>query len=290
MLFAVIASFSALDVQFAKYASNPNFVPFFALLFFVALEPFLRGAQKIRHVLLAAIAFAAALQLHFVAGGALLIALLLLRLRRKIEPKLAETAIFFSVAALLLLPWLANEFAHGFGGGRAMTAVASGWPGLAAIPGRLLDAATFALSLWLTQHTYFKTIAWDTQKFWFAGVLMMNFIAVEILIWSESRGRVPKNDRTPMLPPRLSALLTAWLAGFLIILLLPIGLTSFLPIHYFTGLLPLAFILLAAGLAKLANRGYRHSSAALLASFLLWQLYQIILYHQRFPSLLTAWF
>ena len=286
-LFAVIAAFSNLDILFAKYPSNPNFVPFFVLLFFVALEPFLRGAQKLRHVLLAAASFAVAAQLHFIAGAALALALLILWLRGKIRPRMSEAAAFFSVSALLLLPWLANEFSHGFGGGQAMISIASGLPGVDAIIERLLDTVTFALSLWLTQHGYFKTVDWDAQKIWFTAALAANFFVIELIVWRESRSLAPAKEEK--WPRHLRPMLSAWLAGFLVVLLMPFGLANFLPVHYFTGLLPLAFLLFAVGLVKLADRGYRRSSAAILASYLLWQVYQIALYHQQFPSMLTSW-
>ena len=286
-LFAVIASFSALDIQFAKYASNPNLVPFFALLFFVALEPFLRGVQKIRHTLLLALAFTVAAQLHPVAGislGAVLVAALIMR---RIKPRLSEYLAFAAATLTLNATYIIYELGHGFGNYAGLTALATGAAQYGGFHTRILETAAFWFSLWYNVHHMFSLA-------FLVGLPSLVFLALTLVFlalvarFEESRRKKKAAIAPALTTGPLRLLLTLWLLAPTLLLLIPIGQISQLPIYYFVVLLPLAHILSALGLVELRRRGWRVLPAAILAFFLIWQTYQIGLYHHYYPSLLSG--
>ncbi len=284
-LVAGLLTISALDVQFAKYGSNPNALSFFGLLFFYELEKFISGKDRAADAVILGAAFAVATQLHTVAFVSLPLVLLAGLLWKKIKwPGPARALYFLLTVGLLYAPYLYAQFTRNFSDLAGLLGVAGGTSVHGTFPNRFADALTFALSLLVRYaQTFGDHLA--------AGAVWLSAnIALVTLAWYlDGRHRRPGRAQH-QLPPSVRTTLLLWLAVPLAVLLWPIGGIDILPLYYFTMLVPLGYLLLGLGLEKLWTRGFRLTAGALLSSYVLWQTIQLWQYHLAYPSVLTAWF
>ncbi len=283
-LAAGMLTISALDIQFAKYGSNPNTLSFFGLLFFFQLEKFISGRNRAADAAVLGAAFAVATQLHTVAFVSLPLVLLAGLLLKKIKwSRPADPWYFLLAVGLLYAPYLYAQFARNFSDLAGLLGVAGGASVHGTFPNRFADTLTFALSLLVRYgQTFGDHLA--------AGVVWLSAnTALVVLAWYLDGRRRTKRAAVTM-SPSVRAVLLLWLSVPLAVLLWPAGGIDILPIYYFTMLVPLGYLLLGLGLKKIWAAGLRLTAGALLSSFAVWQAFQIWQYHLAYPSLLTAWF
>jgi len=283
-LAAGMLTISALDIQFAKYGSNPNALSFFGLLFFYQLEKFMAGRNRGIDAVVLGMAFAVATQLHTVAFVSLPLVLLAGLLFKKIKRlKPADILYFLLTVGLLYAPYVYAQLIRDFSDLAGLLGVAGGASAQGTFPNRFADALTFALALLVRySQTFGDRLA--------GGLIWLpaNAILV-ILAWHlDSRRRLA--ERAPKkLSSSVRSALVLWPAVPLAVLLCPIGGIDTLPIYYFTMLIPAGYLLLALGLERLWSRGLRRTCGALCLSYVVWQALQIWLYHVEYPSMLTGW-
>ncbi len=285
-LAAFIVAVSALDIDYAKFGSNPNPVPFFVLLFFFALEKFVRRAEKPADAALAGLAFGVAVQLHAIPMFCLPIIIAWLLLAKKIRPSAKNAAVFLTVALLLNAPYLYFEVSQGFFNLRSVIGIAAGSAAGANLTARLAETAEFWLALWVRLGELFRS----GQGIGYAG-LAAAYVQLVLLavVWRYERRRLKPAAWTVRLPASVRTLVWPWLLVPSALLAAPF--TSMNAVHpfYFLMIMPLAYLLLALGLVRLLEKGWRLTAGCLFASYVGWQAFQIIVYHMTMPSVLTAW-
>lgn len=282
-LTAFLLSVSALDVQFAKYGSNPNTLPFFGLLFFYQLEKFVRGRQRGADAMVLGAAFAVATQLHSVAFVSLPLALLMALAATKGKGLRPKDAILFAAAALLLyLPYIAAEISNGFADIAGLFTLAGDSSIYGTFANRYVETGYF----WLSLLIKFNPVFIDAPV---AGMCLLsaNVVLVVVAWYLDKRwGAAASAAATPA---SVKTVLAIWLAAPMAVLLLPIGGIDSLPIYYFTLLVPLGYLLAALGLGRALEKGLRLTACAAIASFLFWQAVQHYIYHAEYPSFLIVW-
>jgi 4-amino-4-deoxy-L-arabinose transferase-like glycosyltransferase len=106
-------SISLFSLEYARFAWNPNSIPFFSILLFYSLLQFLKAKKpkpKIIFLILSALSFGVLIQLHTLCLAALPIILLIVFIyfRKKINWKLI--LIFVASVLIINLPLVINEF------------------------------------------------------------------------------------------------------------------------------------------------------------------------------------
>ena len=287
VLCAAMMCVSTLDVIFSKYASNPNFLPFFALLFFSSVERFLAGRGHPLYALMAGFSFGIVVQLHTVAAISLPIVLLFLLVSRPKGFRLRHAAIFTVAAAAVILPFVLMDPYHGLGNAAGLATIALRAPNYGNIFSRLRDIASFWITLVVSLNTMWNLIlefGWPLLAAIYANILL-----VAVLWFHERRWRaVPDPTRAP-LPPAARLTLVAWILPATVVLTMPVGAVAIVPLYYFTMLIPAGYVVFALGLVALENRGFRRTARVLLLSYLCWQALQLLAYHLQYPTILTAW-
>ena len=281
-LAALLLSVSALDVQFAKYGSNPNTLPFFALLFFFQLEKFVRGRQRGADAFILGLAFAVATQLHSVAFVSLPLALLAVMIATRAKGVRPRDLLMFAAAAgALYLPFFAAEISNRFADLIGLFHLAGGSSVYGTFPNRFAEAGAF----WLSLLVRFVPVFIDHPV---AGVcyLSANTALVVTAWYADSRRR---SVTAAAAAASVKTILACWLAVPMAVLLLPIGGVNNLPVYYFPMLIPLGYLLSALGLARLMEKGLRLTAYSIIGSFLFWQAVQTFLDHSEYPSFLTVW-
>lgn len=285
-LYGLIAAFSALEMQFGKYASNPNLVPFFTLLFFWALEPFLRRAAGYRHAALLGLAWAIAVQLHPVAAAGLTAVLGVILLVKRWRPDRRSCLVTVAVFLALCSPYIYYELTHSFTNIQGLFGLSTEPREFGDLGSRFLETASFWFSLYFNTHHMFGL---PYLVGWKAVAAMYATLAAAGLAWWHDRRRPSPPAGEPLkIDGGIAFLLALWLLGPTLLLLPPFGRINQLPIYYFPVLLPLGHILMALGVNALRTRGFRTLAVFLLVSYLGWQIYQIGLYHWLYPSLVTG--
>jgi hypothetical protein len=274
---AAMISLSILDVQVAKYASNPNFVPFFSLLFFFSLERLMRDAGRKRWWFLLGLSFAVVTQLHAVPLIAFPVVLAVAAFRRSIRVTLAGAAIFSATLLVAYAPYLSYEITHGFANVRSLFSFAGPTSSLALSLGHVVQYAGFIVAPWLSLHPFF-----DVASLWgswlFVAIALAAFGAYLVLRRDLRRERapssaIPRGDETTV-----TATLRLWFVVPTMVLLAPIAGKHDFPIYYFFALSPLLYLLYALGLRRMRQRGLAFSVAYLWAVFIVLQVSQIMLY------------
>ncbi len=288
-LAAVMLTLSALDIQFAKYASNPNPLPLFALLFFIFLEKFMSGRASRSDALGLGLTFAVATQLHAVALIGLPAVMIVLAAARRLKFDRVRFAVFAASVLAVYAPFIYHEAASGFPDIAGLAAIAAG--GSAGIingtlPIRLAGTGSFWVSLVVRLSQLYSEDPASALRAMM--ILYANVIAV-FLIWVIERPVAAGPKAAAGAPSRVTALLAAWIAVPSMLLLLPVGQVDILPIYYFTLLEPAAYLLIALGLVKLWRARYRWLAGSIFVSWFAWQVFQIWDYHRLYPSVLSLW-
>ncbi len=283
LLAAGLLAVSILDISVAKYGSSPNTGPFFALLFFYQLEKFLDGRSTVTDAVLLGLAWGAASQLHAIPLISLSLALgAALLLSRSKDLRRQVPAIFLAAGAIMA-PYLCYLAANGFSDVKALAGAMETTANSAGLLPRYVDLANFVLAFFVRFEFFL-----NADPVGGMAVIMANVLVVA-LIWllETRRRRQPASGRSVGLAAQQS--LALWATLPTLVLLLPVSHVGHMPYHYFIILVPVGYLLLALGLDRMARQGLRYTAGAVLASFALWQIAQIIQYHLDYPSVLTAW-
>ncbi len=266
---------SSLSFQFAKYESNPNQVPLFALLFFFALERLIGGDRKIGYAFLLGASFGIGIQLHAVPLICLPIILLLAVLQKRLRLPWYGWVVVIMGAVLVISPYLYYECTHHFTNIRTLFAISSGPRIYVPWFQQVLDYLGFWISAFLSTNTFFNPaliLGWPVYAI--LGALLSGGFGMYVY---DKRHLQPHNFELNAKSSVRTAL-GYWFWVPTIVLLLPIGALTGLRIYYYFILSPLVFMMLALGLAQLWQRGLIRVVYYTLAAFLLLQIGQAVLY------------
>lgn len=273
---AVVMAASVLDVQIAKYASNPNFVPFFALLFFYAFERLVRDGRD----LVAWIALGASLgvvtQLHAVPMIALPLALAAALLLRRIRPSFAGPCVALAVAVAAWAPFIGFQAAHGYPDALALLSLGGAARDAATYAGHWAQFAGFLVAPWVSLHGFF-----NIADHW-GGALFAALAAVGVAAFVAFRTELRRRrSAVPMPTPRSSAVETMvfWTLVPSAVLLAPVGGARDLHVYYFLSLSPLIYVGYAWAFLRARRAGWRMTTAVLAVAFLALQAAQLVQYH-----------
>lgn len=285
--FVLIATFSCLDVQFAKYGSSPNFVPLFVLIFFLCFERLARGGARWYHAGGAGLALAVSAQLHPVAGIGLALVMAAAALTGKVRLTGRQWSLFALGTLAPYAGYLYYEFTHGFENARGLFAIASGQRSFGGWAARFAETAAFWVSLWFNVHHMFGLP--NLLGLWSISLMYGAVAVIGAAAFFEGRRRGVSAAPRGM-EPHLRQMLTLWFCLPTALLLVPFGRINQLPIYYFLTFLPLGHLLMALGYKKMKDLRLPRTADVALATYLVLQLGQIALYHAHYPSLLTATF
>ncbi len=281
LMAAGLLALSFLDIQFAKYASNPNFVPLFTVTLVYYLTTLSDRESGRWRALAAGFCLGAGMQLHAVPLLALPLLVLLAVVSRRdmITPWRAVS--FIAGLSTALLPYALYEISTGFANLASLLAIGSGEP-VGTYYGIILDNVSFWISTVVSSHRFFSTIL--LMGPWLLPMAVLLAVPAYLLFRRELHRM--RRVRTPAAGPKLPRLMIfAWLISFGGVLFLPITSVSYLRIYYFTGLIPLAYILLAAALTRLHDSGLRLTAIYLFLVYCALQIAQLPLYYAVVSSL-----
>ncbi len=283
ILAAGLLSLSILDISIAKYGSSPNTAPFFALLFFFQLEKLLAGRSTLADAVILGLAWGAAGQLHAIPLISLTMALALALIMSRSKDLARQVPAIFLSAGAIMAPYICYMAAYGFSDARSLAGAMETTALSASLADRYFDLASFALAFFARFEFFFHA-----EPIAGMAILMVNIVAVSLVWVVESRRRKPAAVRL-IGAASVKQTLILWALMPALVLLLPITNVGHMPYHYFIVLLPLGYLLLARWIDWLAERGRKFTAAAILASFVVWQVIQVIQYHLEYPSILNAW-
>ena len=174
-----IMATSMFTIQFARYGSNPNFIPFFALLFFWALKRILEEKSNFKHWIVLALGFAVAVQLHAVPLVCLPIILLDVFLIQRPKINWRYFAVFILTALVLLSPYLYYEISHHFINAKSLLNIASGSGSPTGFMSRVASYFGFWLAPILSIHPFFDiSFILGKKFFYFLSVFLVLFLPV----------------------------------------------------------------------------------------------------------------
>lgn len=274
---------SNIMLQLAKYGSNPNYVPFFSLCFFWALERLMAGERRLVQLLTLGYSAGVLVQLHAVPMLAFPVILVAAMALRWLRFTWRTFAVAFGAGVLTVSPWLLPDAMSGFGNIRQLFGLARGDGGLH-IGTRALDLVTMWLTPVLSTHSFF-----NVTSHWSGGLLIAVALLSLGVLWAVRADRLKRFAAQPAHPPvsrSVRRMLLLWLIVPNAVLLLPFGGSVNLQIYYFACLLPLAIAGYAYAMHRLWFAGWRRTAVALAASFFVAQAAQLVLYHRLMNSLL----
>lgn len=285
---AFMLAISFLDIQFAKYGSNPNFIPLFAMLFMYSVWRHIEGKGSVWSAALGGIGLGVAVQLHVVTLLAMPVALLIFLLSRTLRPGLKSSAVFLLSAIAVNAPYIVNELIRGFPQIRGLAAITSsggavgnGMFNMGAIAFRVTDISGFWVSTWLSIHRLYSTMFSVDMRifFMFAVAYALGFLAVFFI--ESNRKRVADPARNITLRSAAHTVMAVWFLAPTAILLMPVGSIVKLPIFYFPVLMPLAYLLFSYGIYKIYYSGWRLSASYLFVVYAALQAAQLYIYHYK---------
>lgn len=284
LLVSGLMAFSIFTFQLAKYGSNPNFIPFFSLLFFYFLEKFTSGAGKSGDALGLGITFGIATQLHAIPLLSLPLILVYFLARKILRLRLFEWLLFCVATLAMYLPYLYYESTHGFANIKALVNIAASPTGQN-FSERVVDYLLFWMSPLLSVHPLFD-ISDIFGLLKLLGLLAICGAFLVFLVHYDRKRRAPlRVEKTATTEPRIKNILTAWIVIPSLVLLLPIGAVQGLRLYYFLDMFPAIFFLIGLGLYNLRLQGFGRVYYYLLGTFLLFQGWQIYEYYRLLNSL-----
>ena len=276
---------SIFTFQFSQYGSNPNYIPFFSLIFFYCLERLIAGKRSYWYTAILAASFAISAQLHIVPLLSLPIILLCLLVTRKLKPTFWDCIIFFAIVLIINAPYLYYEFTHSFVNIRTFSHSVTGGSGFyTPIWIRLLQYIGFWLVPVISIHDYFDII-------YILGMDFIYYVAAALVLLLP----ILKYESTRLLPKQLNLSISSsvkttllyWLIIPSLVIVLPSASVNGLRIYYFLMLYPLIFFLMAWGLLKLWQKGFVRSVAYLCLIYAILQITQIYEYRHVVHGLIT---
>lgn len=274
----IIMSLSILNFQLAKYGSNPNFIPFFSLLFFYSFERLVNKPNQVFFTILMSISFAVATQLHLVPLLALSLVFIIAVTKRALRFDLKNLLLFLSITIIIYSPYLYYEFTHHFENIRNLFQISENSLGLSKYFIRFSEYVTFWLAPFLSVHSFFNVFLLLKAKY----VLLIIAIflpIIPILNYNLKKPKFIDIDTSIHFTKSVKTTISYWLIAPSIILLLPTTVEDY-QIYYFFIFLPLIFFLYGLGFIFLLKRGLHLIFSYLAGIFLILQLIQIFLYNQ----------
>lgn len=280
-LISFFLAISALDIQFAKYASNPNLIPFFALLFFYCAQKIISGSFGKPHVVGAGLAIGIAMQLHVVPLVSLPLIVLVLVIFRRWRLPFAGWVYFLGTAVLVNAPYLHYELVHNFENFRGLMHISQSAAYYGNLQTHLLEYFRFWFSTWISIHHLFSVVL--LGGFWLVYPITGNVILL-YATYLYNRMHLTRFSSISLQTPA-SVKLTLWL-WFLVPTIFLIGApgnVNQLLIYYFTMFLPLTALLLGLWIYRLCAGRLRTTAIAMAVSYAVWQIVQIVLYNIHYP-------
>jgi len=282
-LAAALAATSTLTVQFAKYASNPNFIPLFCLLFFYSLERLVGGtAKRYWQTFLLALSFGVAIQLHAVPLICLPVILIALFVSNRLKFSPAQWALFLAVILATNGMYIFYEITHNFENLKSLAHIGAGANIYAPFSEHFIQYLGFWVSSIISVNPFFNIpLILGIPFYTFFVMVLILFYAV----FKYNHARLKPAAVKPQTQPSVKLVIKYWLIVPSLILLLPLGALAGLRIYYFFILSPLVFILLALGLWRLLYRGYGILVYYLLVVYFIMQAGQMYVYYQLVSQL-----
>ncbi len=266
-----------IDLQLAKYGSNPNFVPFFTALFFLAMERLIDGSRRSRDWAVLGLATGVLVQLHAVPLIVIPLVLAVALGKKWLRFSMRGFGWFASAAAVVLSPPLWYEATHGFSNAAALFGIAHQPFDLPGYSAHFCDYLGFWFSPWISLHGYFNVFNyWGIGLFALAAPLS---VALFVAVRRDLRS-TRTTQFTTAIRPSVQRALRLWLAVPSAVLLAPVPGLRVLHVYYFFTLLPVAFIVYALLVRRLWLNGRRRVTIVLAFTFLLLQIAQLALYWQ----------
>jgi len=281
LLFVFLMTFSLADVQFAKYGSNPNPIPFFVLLFFYSLKNLYDNRRPILNTFILAVSFGVATQLHAVPLICLPIILFVSLILKKIKVNFLETVIFIFTNLVLYFPYLFFEITHNFYNFRQLVSNTQVTTYSAGIVERLIYFLGFLISPFISTNIFFDA------PYLIGHRLVYLIIAFLLFVWATLRLDKKFSFKTELSATHdnnLKTIFKLWLIIPSLVLIIPLDSVTALNPYYFFILSPWLFIILALGIYKIFARGFRITAIYLLFFFLVLQLVQYGYYQKIFVS------
>ena len=279
ILLIFLMIFSTADIQFAKYGSNPNLIPFFTLLFFFGLNNLLNRHKYLLNVFIMSVSFAIATQLHAVCLVCLPIILFVLIITKKIKLNLKAILIFIFTNLVLYSPYLFYELTNNFYNLKQLLLVAGGTEYSVSIFSRLVYYIGFWLSPIISTNSFFDAPALIGNNFIYLIIILMLFFSPAIHL--DKKIKFSKT-KAILFDQNLKYIFKLWLLVPSIVLLLPIGNIVALHPYYFFILSPLAFFIYSLAIYRLWGRGFCITASYLLLFFLVLQATQLFYYQKIF--------
>ncbi len=278
----IIMAVCEFDVSFAQYASNPNFLPFFVLVFFFAFQQLSIKKNIYRNTLWLTTSFAVATQLHAVALLSLPLILVIALLRKDIRFSLNQWLIFLAGNLVIYAPYLYFELTHRLADVTGLLHLAGG-TAAEGLGSRMIQYFGFWFGPWIIVHLDFNVIyiVGPVLLYILAGLLLLGYI---IFHFNQKRlhpARLPE----VRLAPSVKTTLLYWLIVPTIILLLPIGPITSLLIFYFFILTPILYFFYGWAFYSLFKNGWHLVGWYLAAVFLGLQIFQFFLYGAQLSQL-----
>ncbi len=283
MIITFAMSLSVFTFQIAKYGSNPNFIPFFALLFFYFLEKFTSGLGKAIDAFGLGLAFGIVTQLHIIPMLSLPVIIGYFQIRKvaRLGPK--EWFAFFVAALLTYAPYLYYELTNSFANIGKLFAIANPHPSL--FSGRVADYLSFWLAPFFSLHPSFDISEVLGLKKLLTLLGIWGLILVLLVYCHRIRRGFLRSESILSTPPKIKQILKVWILVPSVILLLPLGSTEGLRLYYFLIMFPAIFFLIGLGFHWLYQRGLRTVFYYLFGTFVLFQAWQIFEYYRLLNSL-----
>jgi hypothetical protein len=270
ILAAALAAFSVFDIQFAAYASNTNFLPFFLLLAFYCLTRMLEGERNWWLAAGLGMAGGVAMQLH--ATVLFILPLTLVGVAFGLRLKFDWKKCFAVLVAFLFTytPYLFFEMQSGFANFRRLLQV--GQHSFSYLPQTAAGVSVlgFWADVFVVNVSYFNLF--QSSRFWYFVVLVA--LLVYALWFLGSRKSFVNSPHLPISRAG-RAILISWLAvGTLTFLFYAKPAASF----YFLALWPMPVIFLA-WLAAYVKQGSRPLFLGLLTVYFFVQAVQLVFFY-----------
>lgn len=274
---SAIFAISSVSIQLTKYGSNPNFIPFFTILFFYALKKYIDKDKSDKHALVLGLCAGVLTQLHAVTLILVPVTLIASVFVFKIRPQLKHFFLFSIVAVITYLPYIKYEFDHGLSNLKnllALSGAGSPQPGMYFT--HILEFASSMLNPFISLHNFFNVTDSDIGGRT-ALILVSVFLALVYPLFKYNHmNREFWNIGEIGITPVARKLLIIWgLTSLLYVT--PFNSTKDYHYYYFFFHYPLVLIMYSCCLFWLFKKGYHLLGLYFVAAFVLFQSYQIYL-------------
>ncbi|HMQ01854.1 MAG TPA: glycosyltransferase family 39 protein [Candidatus Doudnabacteria bacterium] len=276
-----IMAFSILTFQLTKYGSNPNFIPFFSILFYYSLRELFVNPKNVAYTTILAFSSGILTQLHavpsIVVPLTLVIALVLTRFR---IATLKNVLVFTVINIILYYPYLYYEFSNNFSNIKNVFILEPG--GGSEYLQHLAQFYIFFLNPVISLHSYFDVFNIGGPSFVYLlfGLLSL----VPAVLYFNLRHLKYLYSRVSKIDLATKKVIVLWILVPAVIYLLPLSSRDFY-IYYFFIIFPLAYLFAAYGLDWLFRKGLHLIGIYAIVCFFILQFVQFFMYYNLVSSL-----